>query len=108
VLLILPASLGKVFSTSLKSFRVRILCSEGELGQHRRFNNASFQYPVLQDKNFDAMAIVFHAQGILTQFAEVDDTVLMGQIIMEYNADSERVMAPDLQQESRLWIGQIA
>jgi hypothetical protein len=35
-------------------------------------------------------------------------TCIDGSDLTEYNADPEQVMAPDLQQEIRLWIGRIA
>jgi hypothetical protein len=45
--------------------------AEADANNHRPLDDVTLQFPILQDKNFDTMAMAFHAQGFLTQLSQV-------------------------------------
>jgi hypothetical protein len=112
-----------------KPHRVRIFSrGKNELAHHCPIDDVTLQFPILQDKNFDAMAMVFHAQGFFTQLSQVDGlyrsmqvpykvfgctlqggpSLLWGQVTAELKRDPERLMDLDIEREIKLWIGRVA
>jgi hypothetical protein len=43
---------------------------KGELSNHCPTDNVTIQYPILNVKNFDAMAKIFHAVGFMIQLSQ--------------------------------------
>jgi hypothetical protein len=110
-----------------KAHCVRIF-PPGQHGNQRAMDDVTLQYPILQDKNFDVRAIVFHAQGFITQLSQVKDmyrshlvpyklfgctlqggpSLLWGQIMTEFNEDTTRSIDCDIKNEIALWIGRVS
>jgi hypothetical protein len=110
-----------------KAHRVRIF-PPGQHGNQRAMDDVTLQYPILQDKNFDVMAMVFHAQGFITQLSQVKDmyrshlvpyklfgctlqggpSLLWGQIMAEFNTNIANEINADIKNEIALWIGRVS
>jgi hypothetical protein len=107
-----------------KAHRVRVY-PQAHVGSQCALEDITLQYPILLDKNFDVMAMVFHSQGFLTQLSQVKDmdrshlvpyklfgctlqggpSLLWGQIMTEFIDDATCAIDCDIKNEIALLIG---